>query len=82
MYAMVQININMFDDMITDDVSFMKLLLDEENVVVLPGFAFGLGGDNNADTTYVFRVVYCAPEHILIAASQRIASFCHRHKQL
>ncbi|KAL7530503.1 hypothetical protein ACHAXR_003530, partial [Thalassiosira sp. AJA248-18] len=36
MYAMVRIEVDKFDDSIVDDVSFMKLLLEEENVVVLP----------------------------------------------
>ena len=81
MYAMVRIKVGEFDDLIVDDVSFMKFLLDEENIVVLPGCAFGLDG-NNASISHVFRVVFCAPEHILRAASNRIASFCRRHRSV
>ena len=81
MYAMVQIDVQKFDDEIVDDVSFMKLLLEEENIVVLPGCAFGLAGDGTASSCYVFRVVFCAPEHILRTASERISSFCHRHRE-
>mmetsp|Transcript_40054 Transcript_40054/g.86384 ORF Transcript_40054/g.86384 Transcript_40054/m.86384 type:complete len:675 (-) Transcript_40054:145-2169(-) len=92
MYAMVRIEVDKFDDLVVDDVSFMKLLLEEENIVVLPGCAFGLGGgaktkdngtngnDDARSSYYVFRVVFCAPEHILRTASKRIASFCLRHK--
>ena len=88
MYAMVRIEVDWFDHHVIDDVSFMKLLLDEENIVVLPGCAFGLVGgssevgEGNAASNYVFRVVFCAPEHILRAASERISSFCLRHKSL
>ena len=89
MYAMVRIEVDKFDNQITDDVSFMRLLLEEENIVVLPGCAFGLVGGSpdvidKADSTsnYVFRVVFCAPESILKMASRRISSFCQRHKSL
>lgn len=76
MYAMVKINVDMFDDAITDDVSFMGQLLEEENVVVLPGKAFGMK-DAFGD---FFRVVFCAPEHIIRAAAERLSCFCLRHK--
>jgi aspartate/methionine/tyrosine aminotransferase len=77
MYAMVKIHIDLFGDEINDDLSFMKLLLEEENVVVLPGRAFGL--DREVWDTPVFRVVFCAPEDVLRCASERICSFCNRH---
>jgi len=82
MYAMVRIEVDKFDNHILDDVSFMKLLLDEENIVVLPGCAFGLAGGADIESSYVFRVVFCAPENILRAAADRISSFCLRHKRL
>jgi tyrosine aminotransferase len=86
MYAMVCIDIDKFDDKIIDDISFMKLLLEEENVVVLPGCAFGLVGDKerNASSSvrFAFRVVFCAPESILNDAAKRISSFCLRHSSL
>ena len=78
MYAMVRIHVRLFDDDIHDDVSFMKLLLEEENIVVLPGQAFGLDKEDH-DTTPVFRVVFCAPEDVLISACERISTFCGRH---
>ena len=76
MYAMVKINVDMFDDTITDDVSFMGLLLEEENIVVLPGKAFGMK-DSFGD---FFRVVFCAPEDIIQSAAKRMSCFCLRHK--
>ncbi len=82
MYAMVRIETDKFDNHILDDVSFMKLLLDEENIVVLPGCAFGLAGGSDVGSSYVFRVVFCAPENILRAAADRISLFCLRHKRL
>ena len=78
MYAMVKIHVHLFDEDISDDVSFMKLLLEEENIVVLPGRAFGMGQEEEGDTP-VFRVVFCAPEDVLRCASERISSFCSRH---
>jgi tyrosine aminotransferase len=79
MYAMVRIEVDMFDDNIFDDMSFMKLLLEEENVVVLPGCAFGLE-QSASSLRYAFRVVFCAPESILRDAANRISSFCLRHR--
>ena len=80
MYAMVKIYVDKFDHSIVDDVSFMSLLLEEENIVVLPGKAFGLTGDS--DGCHVFRVVFCAPEKVIRAAADRISGFCLRHKKL
>jgi aspartate/methionine/tyrosine aminotransferase len=57
----------------------------EENVVFLPGSAFGMSGgsyNDGRDYNYAFRVVFCAPENILIDASGRISSFCIRHKRV
>ncbi len=80
MYAMVRIDIDKFDDKIIDDMSFMKLLLEEENVVVLPGCAFGLVGDKaQSSVCFAFRVAFCAPECILSDAAKRISAFCLRH---
>lgn len=80
MYAMVKIHTHLFDDDIHDDVSFMKLLLEEENIVVLPGRAFGMDQEDEEECdTPVFRVVFCAPEDVLRSASERISSFCSRH---
>lgn len=85
MYAIVQLDVDAYDDTIVDDMSFMKLLHLEENVVVLPGSAFGMmGGRSNdgSDYNYAFRVVFCAPENILIDAAERISSFCIRHNHV
>lgn len=82
MYAMVKIHLEMFDDSIVDDVKFMSLLLEEENIVVLPGKAFGLSGESvDKSKCCVFRVVFCAPEDVIRAAADRIAKFCLRHKK-
>mmetsp|Transcript_14800 Transcript_14800/g.31436 ORF Transcript_14800/g.31436 Transcript_14800/m.31436 type:complete len:525 (+) Transcript_14800:132-1706(+) len=82
MYAMVKIHVDKFDDTIVDDLTFMKLLLVEENVVVLPGRAFGLEISAEINIScHVFRVVFCAPENIIKIACERIRSFCLRHKE-
>lgn len=56
---------------IPSDVEFSQLLLAEENVCVLPGTAFNI-------VNFV-RIVFCAPEHILLEAADRIAAFVQRH---
>jgi tyrosine aminotransferase len=56
---------------IPSDVEFSQLLLAEENVCVLPGTAFNI-------VNFV-RIVFCAPESVLLEAADRIASFVTRH---
>lgn len=60
-----------FNSEIQSDLDFSSLLLQEENVFVLPGTAFGVPG--------MFRVVFCAPIEVLEQAANRIKSFCERH---
>jgi len=69
MYSMVKFDINKLD--LKDDLDFSSRLLQEENVFVLPGTAFGCPN--------VFRVVFCCDEPILGEAARRIAGFCERH---
>lgn len=71
MYCMVHIHTSDFDEAIQSGVDFCKLLLEEENVLCLPGSCFG---DND-----MVRLVICLPPHILEEASRRIHSFCTRH---
>ena len=70
MYAIVRLDMDMLD--VKDDLEFSKQLLEEENVFVLPGSAFGI--HNN-----MFRVVFCAAEPVLEIAAQRITQFCVNH---
>jgi aspartate/methionine/tyrosine aminotransferase len=69
MYAIAKIDTTSLD--VKDDIEFASKLLDEENVFVLPGSAFGVQN--------IFRVVYCSSEPILETAAKRISEFCHRH---
>jgi len=69
MYTMVEIDLSKFHS-IDSDVKFTTRLLEEQNVFVLPGSAFGAPG--------YFRVVYCAPIKVLENACRRIANFCAR----
>jgi aspartate/methionine/tyrosine aminotransferase len=69
MYCLVGISAR--NSQIPSDVEFAALLLQEENVFVLPGTAFGVPG--------FFRVVFCSPKEILADAAKRIKSFCERH---
>ena len=76
MYAIVKIDITMFNgdddnNTIKDDMDFSMKLLEEENVFVLPGSAFGAAN--------VFRIVFCPNETTLDAAATRIKHFCTRH---
>jgi len=70
MYQMVEIDIKRFSD-ITDDMDFMRKLLAEESVFVLPGSIFGIKN--------FFRIVFCAPIPMLETAYQRMDEFCQRH---
>lgn len=70
MYQMIEININAFAD-VTDDIDFMRKLLAEESVFVLPGTIFGMKN--------FFRIVFCAPIPMLGSAYDRMAEFCARH---
>jgi tyrosine aminotransferase len=71
LYALCHIDPTQMDEAIANDVGFSNLLLQEENVFVLPGSCFGMAN--------VFRVVYCAPVEILQQAAERIHQFCERH---
>jgi aspartate/methionine/tyrosine aminotransferase len=91
---MVRFDANDFDSGIVDDLSFMRLLHLEENVVVLPGCAFGMVGGGIVgraspssstslpSSSYAFRVVFCAPVQVLRNAAERISAFCLRHKRV
>ncbi len=83
MYALVRIHVDKFDNTIVDDITFMRLLLVEENVLVLPGRAFGLEISEDINKScHFFRVVFCAPENVVKIACERIRSFCLRHKNI
>jgi tyrosine aminotransferase len=71
MYAMVRISTELLD--VANDEEFSQMLLQEENVFVLPGSAFGM--------SHVFRVVYCLPPSVLEESTRRIAAFCRRHSK-
>ena len=72
MYAMLGINMALFDPkIIPDDAVFAQLLLQEENLFVLPGKCFNL--DN------FVRLVTCCPAEMLEDACERLKAFCARH---
>lgn len=71
MYAMVGVNAEIMDDAVKDDTDFARLLLQEENVSLLPGQCFGMKN--------FFRLVLSGTEEILCDALQRIEFFCTRH---
>ena len=68
-YAIVKIDCEALG--VKDDKEFAFKLLEEENVFVVPGSAFG--------TPNVFRIAFCSPEPILELAARRMAEFCRRH---
>ena len=70
MYIMLQIDISKLFD-IKDDKEFAEKLLTEENLSVLPGACFNMGG-------YI-RLVTCPPEEIFTEAVERLKVFCSRH---
>lgn len=66
---MVKIDTTILD--IKNDVEFSMKLLEEQNVFVLPGSAFG--------TKNIFRVVFCSELMLLGTAAERISDFCNDH---
>lgn len=70
MYIMVGIDTAALDG-VADDRAFTQMLMDEEQVFVLPGSCFGAPN--------FFRVVVCPPVPVLSDACDRIASFMARH---
>jgi tyrosine aminotransferase len=73
MYAMVKVDLSLLTDDISSDIVFANMLLNEENVFVLPGQCFGMEG--------FIRIVTCMPQEILVEAFQRINIFCVRHSR-
>eukprot|EP00980_Cylindrotheca_fusiformis_P025775 scaffold14589_cov106-Cylindrotheca_fusiformis.AAC.4 len=73
MYAMVKIDTNVFLDDVDSDIKFSMKLLEEENIFVLPGSAFGAKN--------MFRIVFCSGEPLLEVAVERISNFCRRHQK-
>jgi tyrosine aminotransferase len=73
MYVMCRLNVDEFDDSINNEIEFTELLLEEENVFVLPGSCFGVSN--------VVRLVFCAPAKTLTEAADRIISFCNNHQK-
>jgi hypothetical protein len=70
MYVMLRIKDGAFADL-RDDVEFSQRLLQEENIVVLPGQCFGISG--------FIRVVFAPPHDKLAEAFDRLEAFCRRH---
>jgi tyrosine aminotransferase len=73
MYAMARIEVDEMDDVIANDVDFSHRLVEEENVLVLPGSCFGMPN--------IVRLVFCAPVPVLEQAADRIHHFCTRHRK-
>ena len=69
MYVMIRIDTAVLR--VKDDIDLAQRLLEEENVVVLPGACFGM--------PHYIRAVYCAPPAVLNEAARRIVEFCQRH---
>mmetsp|Transcript_10947 Transcript_10947/g.30254 ORF Transcript_10947/g.30254 Transcript_10947/m.30254 type:complete len:85 (+) Transcript_10947:2026-2280(+) len=68
MYVIVKVDCRQLG--LSDDTEFARRLLEEENVFVLPGSAFGVPN--------VFRAVISSPGSVLETASLRIHDFCQR----
>lgn len=70
MYEMIEIEISKMKD-IENDIDFMRKLLAEESVFVLPGNIFNCPN--------FFRIVTCPPKEKLEIAFTRMEEFCKRH---
>jgi tyrosine aminotransferase len=71
MYCMIGVRLDRLDG-ILDDSDFAKKLLQEENLVLLPGQCFGMIGS--------LRIVTCPPREVLIEAFDRLKHFIGKHK--
>lgn len=70
LYAMIRIDFTKLRG-VGDDADFARMMLLEENLSVLPGCCFGLGG--------FVRLVTCPPREVLEEAVDRMMAFCARH---
>ena len=73
MYIMLKINFELLFD-ISDDAEFAQKLLMEENLSVLPGLCFRMGG-------YI-RLVTCPPGEVIEDALERLKHFCSKHNRV
>jgi tyrosine aminotransferase len=72
MYLLVRVALDAFDGpLAANDAAWCAALQAEEQIMLLPGSAFGAPG--------CVRVVLCAPEAVLETAWHRIEAFCKRH---
>jgi tyrosine aminotransferase len=71
MYGMIEIDIKLFQDHVSNDIEFTKLILKEESILLLPGSCFAVEN--------FVRVVLVAPEDKLKDAFKRMEEFCKRH---
>lgn len=74
MYVMFGIDFAQLDGTMQDDAEFSQKLLQEENLIILPGQCFGMHN--------FVRLVTCPPSDVLIVALNRIKDFCARHSKL
>ena len=71
MYAMVRVEIEKLDG-VEDDADFARQLLQEENLIVLPGSCFGIKN--------FVRILTCPTYAVIEDAMGRIQSFCDKKK--
>lgn len=71
MYAMVRVDMDAVSG-VKDDTDFAQQLLQEENLIVLPGSCFGIKN--------FVRILTCPSQEVIEDAMQRISAFCDRRK--
>ncbi len=74
MYTMIGIAVDRLDESINDDAEFARLLLQEENLSLLPGQCFGMRN--------FVRLVICPSPDILREAFDRLTSCLRRHMKV
>jgi tyrosine aminotransferase len=72
MYAMVRVNVDALTG-IKDDTDFAQQLLQEENLVVLPGACFGIEN--------FVRILTCPPKEVVDESIERMNDFCAKRRK-
>lgn len=73
-YTAISVNVDSFNNEITDVYDFCKQLYAEENIVILPGTLFG-------SKSQFVRLLTSTDHNTIINFCERLKNFCRKYKQ-